>query len=164
MNSKKENKNDINRYLSITGDIIAVLAFFFGIQRCNDLLPDPANKLTGLYKMTFIFKECSDPQFAKGKLEAYYDIEFTKKGNQIYGSGIKHSETFNGKFMRYSKNFEIETVGEIRNGELVAKIYEDNGKKTYKVEGVIRIDLKSMTGSFNSNFFNCSGEIMLEDK
>ena len=163
MNSNEKNRHRIGWYISVVAGIIAILAFFFGIQRFSDLLPDKANKLSGLYKMTFVFKECNDPKFAKGQLEAYYDIEFTKKGNQILGIGFKHSETFNGKFMRYSKNFEIEIVGEIRDGELVAKIYEDNGDKTHKVEGAIRIGLKNLAGVFNSDFVNCSGEVRLEE-
>lgn len=158
---EEKSKKDINWYISLITGIIAILAFF-GIQKCNDILPNPIKNLEGFHKMTFVFEECNEPKFVRGELKAYYDISFSAQENRIIGKGFKHSETFEGKFMRYRKNFEIEVIGEVIGDELVSKIYEDNGRKTHKIEGNIRINLKTLEGKFNSNFYNCAGKLILK--
>ncbi|MBI1308191.1 MAG: hypothetical protein GC181_16435 [Bacteroidetes bacterium] len=154
--------NRFNLSVSITAGIITLLVFFLGIQKCSDLIPNRYNKIIGFHKMSFQVTECSDDKFAQGDLTGYYDVEFKREGRIIQGSGVKHSETFHGKFMRYSKNFKVDIVGEIVNGVLVAKVYEDNGKQTHKVEGSMRLNLNTMEGTMNTNFYNCFGIIRIQ--
>ena len=154
-----ESKKDINWYLNIIVALIAILAFF-GIKECNDIRF--SKKLNGMYRMTYYFKDCTYRKYVDGELECYYDINFSTIGNGIRGEGFKHSETFEGNYKRYSKNFAIEIIGSRTGKEVVAKTFEDNSAQNKKVEGTIRINLKTMKGIFNVGFQNCAGEIKIE--
>lgn len=153
--------NRFNTTISIVAGLVAILAFL-GIKEYTDLIPDKEDAILKVRKMSFRVTECSDPKYPEGKLTGFYDIQFKKDGNQIRGHGFKHSEVFHEKFMRYSKNFEVDIVGQVQDGELVAQVYEDNGRKTHKIEGTIRLNLETLKGTMNTDFFNCTGVIELQ--
>ncbi len=146
----------VSKTTSIIASLVAILAFF-GIREYTDLLPNKYSPLLAATKMELHITECSDPKFAAGKLIGYYDIKFERDGNLVHGKGIKHSQLFHGEFLRYSKTFDIEISGKVENGELIAKVFEENSKQTHRREGSIRLNMKTLEGTMNIGWYNCTG-------